>query len=82
MSHSVICLPNVPDEVSLLASGIRACSAAEMPEVPQAWGLAAPARSAVFLNTLKYSFAHFDRNASEARLKEIKHYNHIVFKIG
>jgi len=28
---------NVPDDLSLLASGIRACSAVEMPEVPQAW---------------------------------------------
>jgi hypothetical protein len=31
-----ISLPNVPDDLSLLASGIRACSAGEMPEVPKA----------------------------------------------
>jgi hypothetical protein len=42
--------PNVPGQVSLLASGIRGCSAAEMPEVPQAQGLAAPARSAVLFS--------------------------------
>ena len=28
--------PNVPSDLSLLASGIRACSAGEMPEVPEA----------------------------------------------
>jgi hypothetical protein len=32
----VIFLANVPHHLSLLASGIRGCSAAEMPEVPQA----------------------------------------------
>ncbi len=41
----IILLPNVRGQVSPLASGIRGCSAAEMPEVPKAWGLAAPARS-------------------------------------
>ncbi|MCK9590292.1 MAG: hypothetical protein M0Q93_13150 [Terrimicrobiaceae bacterium] len=30
------CFANVPDDLSLLASGIRACSAGEMPEVPKA----------------------------------------------
>jgi hypothetical protein len=27
---------NVPDDLSLLASGIQGCSAADMPEVPEA----------------------------------------------
>ncbi|MFA6271187.1 MAG: hypothetical protein WC657_08350 [Candidatus Paceibacterota bacterium] len=31
-----IFLANVTDDLSLLASGIRACSAGEMPEVPKA----------------------------------------------
>jgi hypothetical protein len=44
-----ILLPIVPGQVSPLASGIRGCSAAEMPEVPQAWGLTALARSAYFV---------------------------------
>ena len=33
-------LANVPSDLSLLASGIRACSADEMPEVPKGQGLA------------------------------------------
>jgi len=37
-------LSNVPSDLSLLASGIRACSAGEMPEVPQAQGLGRLAR--------------------------------------
>jgi len=37
---------NVPDEVSLLASGTKACSAGDVPEVPQAQGLAQSACSA------------------------------------
>jgi hypothetical protein len=39
---------NVPDEVSLLASGTKACSAGDVPEVPQAQGLTPSARSAYF----------------------------------
>jgi hypothetical protein len=35
---------NVRDEVSLLASGTKACSAGDVPEVPQAQGLAPSAR--------------------------------------
>ena len=42
----LIVLPNVPDEVSLPASGTQACSAGDVPEVPQAQGLAPSARSA------------------------------------
>ena len=37
--------PNVPDEVSLLASGTKACSAGDVPEVPQAQELAPSACS-------------------------------------
>jgi hypothetical protein len=33
----IFSLPNVPDDRSPLAFGIRACSAGEMPKVPQAW---------------------------------------------
>ena len=44
-----ICLANVPGQVSLLASGTQACSAGDVPEVPKAQGLAAPARSAILL---------------------------------
>jgi len=40
-------LPNVPSDLSLLASGIRACSAGEMPEVPKAQGLGRLAHSAI-----------------------------------
>jgi len=40
----IVGLPNVPGQVSPLAFGIRACSAGEMPKVPKAWGLTAPAR--------------------------------------
>jgi hypothetical protein len=36
--------PNVPDELSLLASGTKACSAGDVPEVPKAQGLAPSAR--------------------------------------
>ena len=39
MAGAGIFYPNVPDHLSPLASGIRACSAGEMPEVPEAWGL-------------------------------------------
>gem|GEM_PF-4183211 len=39
-----IILPNVPSDLSLLASGIRACSAGEMPEVPKGQGLGRLAR--------------------------------------
>ena len=35
-AHSDIVLPIVPDDLSLLASGIRACSAGEILEVPEA----------------------------------------------
>jgi len=42
--------PNVPDELSLLASGTKACSAGDVPEVPQAQGLAPSARSAFLLS--------------------------------
>jgi hypothetical protein len=44
-------VPNLPDEVSLLALGVahaREAEAGGMTEVPQAQGLAEPARSAVF----------------------------------
>ena len=37
-------LANVPSHRILLASGIRGCSAAEMPEVPKAEGLGPSAR--------------------------------------
>ena len=37
-------LPNVPDEVSLLASGAEGAQAASVTEVPQAQGLAPSAR--------------------------------------
>lgn len=37
---------NVPDEVSLLASGTKACSAGDVPEVPKGQGLAPSACSA------------------------------------
>ena len=30
-------LANVPSDLSLLASGIRACSAGDVPKVPKAW---------------------------------------------
>jgi hypothetical protein len=40
---------NVPGQVSPLAFGTKGCSAADVPKVPQAWGLAAPARSASFV---------------------------------
>ena len=40
----VILLPNVPDEVSLLAYGIQACPAGEMPEVPKGQGFGRLAR--------------------------------------
>jgi len=43
-------VPNVPDELSLLASGTKACSAGDVPEVPQAQGLAPSARSAFLLS--------------------------------
>jgi len=36
-----IFLANVPDHLSPLASGIQACSAGDMTEVPKAWGLGA-----------------------------------------
>jgi len=36
VSREDILLPNVPDDLSLLASGIQACSAGDMPEVPKA----------------------------------------------
>jgi len=41
-------LPNVPGQVSPLAFGTKGCSAADVPKVPQAWGLAEPARSNIF----------------------------------
>ena len=41
-------LPNVPSDLSLLASGIRACSAGEMPEVPKGQGLGRLVRSGIF----------------------------------
>jgi hypothetical protein len=44
LGHWIIFFSNVPDQVSPLAFGIRACFAGEMPKVPKAWGLAAPAR--------------------------------------
>ena len=40
---------NVPGQVSLLASGTKAYSAGDVPEVPKAQGLTAPARSAYIL---------------------------------
>jgi hypothetical protein len=40
----LIGLPNVPDEVSLLASGTKACSAGDVPEVPKGQGLTPSAR--------------------------------------
>jgi len=48
--HWIIFLSNVPDELSLLASGTKACSAGDVPEVPQAQGLAPSARSAFLLS--------------------------------
>jgi hypothetical protein len=42
--HDYYFLPNVPSDLSLLASGIRACSAGEMPEVPKGQGLGRLAR--------------------------------------
>jgi len=44
MDRERIFLANVRDEVSLLASGTKACSAGDVPEVPQAQGLAQSAR--------------------------------------
>jgi len=43
-SGRFLLLPNVPSDLSLLASGIRACSAGEMPEVPKGQGLGPLAR--------------------------------------
>ena len=40
---------NVPDQVSLLAFGTKACSAGDVPKVPKGQGLAASARSAFYL---------------------------------
>ena len=36
-TRRIISFSNVPDDLSLLASGIRACSAGEIPEVPKNW---------------------------------------------
>jgi len=43
---------NVPDELSLLASGTKACSAGDVPEVPKGQGLAPSACSADFFEEL------------------------------
>lgn len=40
--------PNAPSDLSLLASGIQARSAGDMPEVPKARGLGRLARSALY----------------------------------
>lgn len=48
---------NVPDEVSLLASGTQACSAGDVPEVPKGQGLAPSACSA-------FSFTETDSEAA------------------
>jgi len=39
-------LPSVLGQVSPLAFGTKSCTAADVPKVPQAWGLIAQARSA------------------------------------
>jgi hypothetical protein len=44
-----ILFANVPDEVSLLASGTKACSAGDVPEVPQAQGLTPSVCSALLI---------------------------------
>ena len=60
----VYSLANVPDEVSLPASGTKACSAGDVPEVPQAQGLAPSVCWAVFSSGNRRMLLHEMNGAS------------------